>query len=211
MIRNRIKESESDYLYLPERDLGKIRISDERIFNSTLKLKKIEEEVASLRKIIPYTSDNYSDFLIYRDWRYLVKLFNIGGEYFVDDLNTLKKIIVRLSAGNLLEIIRDSSSIDTALIFKLLKEGKLHISQFSQVSGGEGLSYLINSVRNSDSNNLAEMVESIISKYPGDVKDYLGGNTKALNFLVGKCIGELRGFNGNLIRETLIKVLSDKS
>ena len=63
----------------------------------------------------------------------------------------------------------------------------------------------------SDANHIQEVVKSIVDADPKSVADYKSGKEKALMFLFGKCMKELKGnCNPQLLREVLCNYIAKK-
>jgi len=215
----RKKEFEEDYGYIFEPDLTKIEISEDWLKEIEKKMPelpemKIRRFVESYgisereAKIIVYTGKAFADF--FEECSKLYKNFgNIAKWMVVDLLKCLNwnKISIKESKVTprsfveLLELI-DSGKITQRTAKEIIKEFVATGKSPKEIVEEKGLSVL------REDEKLKEIVEKVLKENERVVEDYLKGNEKALNFLIGLVLKESKmKADPKKARELILKII----
>ncbi|MBN2853856.1 MAG: Asp-tRNA(Asn)/Glu-tRNA(Gln) amidotransferase subunit GatB [Clostridia bacterium] len=197
----RSKEEAHDYRYFPEPDLVPIELTDEQISKIRKELPELPEDRVN-KYINDYqlpeydaklltVSKNISDFFeqavtsganpkkasnyIMGD---LMKLMNqYDDEAIPFDGDKLAKLISLVEAGT---ISQNIASKVLSMMYETRKDPAAIVKE-------ENLAVV------NDESALSEMIENIIAQHTKSVNDYLGGNTKAIGFLIGQVMQKSKG------------------
>jgi len=122
-------------------------------------------------------------------------LLKTGGKE-IDDIS-----LTPLHLGELLKIL-DEGTRSSTLAKEVLEESFISGKLPRDIVQEKGLLQI------SDEKDLLVIVEDVINNYPDAVKDYSGGNNKAVGFLVGQAMKQTRGqANSQVITELFKKRL----
>ncbi len=199
----RTKEDAHDYRYFPEPDLMPIRLSDEYIED----IKKNLPELPEARKTryiselnlpeydagIITSSKALSDFFedaskecnnpkAVSNW-IMTDIIRIAREQDIDysnlpfTANSFAKLIKLIDSGTI------SNSIAKKVFEEMINTGK----EAEEIVKEKGLMQI------SDESAIKEVVDRVVEANPQSVADYKAGKDRALGFLVGQCMKELKG------------------
>jgi aspartyl-tRNA(Asn)/glutamyl-tRNA(Gln) amidotransferase subunit B len=223
-IRMRSKETAEDYRFIPDLDILPIKVSEEykeKVINSL--------EEAPLKRIERFQKDynlNYEEAYTLCQTKYLADMY----ERLVKKRNDLKDLITKTLKRDLIKGLQllnknlddlEKLKIDEeALILLMESFNKKEITNLVfqelivEVLKGknvEEIKKLIESKKTvSDKDLIEKIVDEVISKNPKAVEDYKNGEKKALQFLFGQVMRQLKGRGDvKLIRELLEKKLEN--
>lgn len=210
----RTKEEANDYRYFPEPDLMPIRLSDEYINNIKDTLPELPESRKKryIEKLglpeydagIITSSKTLSDFFesatkscgnakAVSNW-IMTDIIRVAREKGVE-YNELPftpeqfaKLITLIDKGTI------SGSIAKKVFEEMVETGK----EPEKIVEEKGL------VQISDEGAIKEVVDKIIAANPQSVEDYKNGKDRALGFLVGQCMKEMKGKGNPQILNKLI-------
>ena len=210
----RTKEEANDYRYFPEPDLMPIRLSDEYINNIKDTLPELPEsrkkryiEELGLPEYdagIITSSKTLSDFFesatkscgnakAVSNW-IMTDIIRIAREKGIEynelpfTSEQFAKLITLIDKGTI------SGSIAKKVFEEMVKTGK----EPEKIVEEKGL------VQISDEGAIKEVVDKIIAANPQSVEDYKNGKDRALGFLVGQCMKEMKGKGNPQILNKLI-------
>ena len=199
----RSKEDADDYRYFPEPDLMPIKLTDEYIANIKENLPELPE-VRKQRYIqelnlpeydagIITTSKALSDFFedaskecgnpkAVSNW-IMTDIIRIARENDIDykDLPFTAKRF-----ASLIKLI-DSGTISNSIGKKVFEEMISENKEPDEIVKEKGLMQI------SDESAIKEVVDRIVAANPQSIADYKAGKDRALGFLVGQCMKELKG------------------
>ena len=199
----RTKEDANDYRYFPEPDLMPIRLSEEYINNIKDNLPELPEKrkqryIEEL-KLPEYdagiitSSKALSDFFeeatkesgnakAVSNW-IMTDIIRIAREQDVDysDLPFTAKRF-----ASLIKLI-DSGTISNSIGKKVFEEMIASNKEPEEIVKEKGL------VQISDESAIKEVVDRVVAANPQSIADYKAGKDRALGFLVGQCMKELKG------------------
>ena len=215
----RSKEDAQDYRYFPEPDLVPIEISDEWI-------KRIKDNEPELRdrKMLRYEKEydipEY-DASIITSSKSLADLFEatvllcgepkeVSNWLMVETMRLLKEHSmdpeeIHFSPENLAKLIKliHANVINRTVakeVFEVIFEKNIDPEQYIEEKGLK----MVN-----DAGALRATIEKIVEANPQSVEDYHAGKTKAMGFLVGQTMKEMKGkANPAMINEILLELLS---
>jgi aspartyl-tRNA(Asn)/glutamyl-tRNA(Gln) amidotransferase subunit B len=210
----RSKEEAHDYRYFPEPDLLPINLSNEYIEN----IKKLLPELPESRKaryISEYGLPEYDSNIITSS-KHLSNLFeeatNVCGNakavsnWIMGDIIRVAKEkgleysdlpFTAESLGRLVKLI-DSGTISSAIAKKVFEE-MVETSKYPEkIVEEKGL------VQISDEGAIKEVVSKIVAANPQSILDYKAGKDRALGFLVGQAMKEMKGKGNPQILNKLI-------
>lgn len=199
----RAKEEANDYRYFPEPDLMPIKLSDEYIKNIKDTLPELPESRRNryINEIglpeydagIITSSKHLSDFFeaatavcgnakAVSNW-IMTDIIRIAKEKGVE-YNELP-----FTAENLAKLIMliDKGTISSAIAKKVFEEMVETGANPEKIVQEKGL------VQISDEGAIKEVVDRIVAANPQSVADYKAGKDRALGFLVGQCMKEMKG------------------
>lgn len=214
----RTKEEAHDYRYFPEPDLPPL-IIDEEIKNSVILIEtpwdkrlRLEKEYSlDLKTIFILTKDEFVSHFFEESFSELYRL--------TDDFGQTKKLIVNFLINDLIGLsekykIKISEDIIhphefAHLIFnfyngkissKVVKEGLE-----KAIKGEDKIENIISQKEKiSDAQFLTEIIKEVIKENEKVVKDYLNGNLKSFEFLIGTVMKKTKGrADPILVREIL--------
>ncbi|MFH1054947.1 MAG: Asp-tRNA(Asn)/Glu-tRNA(Gln) amidotransferase subunit GatB [Candidatus Altiarchaeota archaeon] len=211
-VSQRIKETAADYRYIPDPDIPPQRFSEE--YTSAIKL----PETPQLRKkrlIGDYgVREDYASTIV-RD-KDIADLFEaIAGKAERELASTwiCREVLRQLNYRN---IELAESKLTPKIIIELLQ--LLGSSRITENVGKKLLERVIDSGespvkvveeeglgRISEVNELSQVVESVISENEAAVKDYRNGESKAMNFLMGKVMAKMKGRADSAVVAKLLK------
>ena len=210
----RTKEEANDYRYFPEPDLMPIRLSDEYINNIKDTLPELPEsrkkryiEELGLPEYdagIITSSKTLSDFFesatkscgnakAVSNW-IMTDIIRIAREKGIEynelpfTSEQFAKLITLIDKGTI------SGSIAKKVFEEMVETGK----EPEKIVEEKGL------VQISDKGAIKEVVDKIIAANPQSVEDYKNGKDRALGFLVGQCMKEMKGKGNPQILNKLI-------
>ncbi len=199
----RSKEDADDYRYFPEPDLMPIKLTDEYVANIKENLPELPE-VRKQRYIqelnlpeydagIITTSKALSDFFedaskecgnpkAVSNW-IMTDIIRIARENDIDykDLPFTAKRF-----ASLIKLI-DSGTISNSIGKKVFEEMISENKEPDEIVKEKGLMQI------SDESAIKEVVDRIVAANPQSIADYKAGKDRALGFLVGQCMKELKG------------------
>ena len=210
----RTKEEANDYRYVPEPDLMPIRLSDEYINNIEDTLPELPEsrkkryiEELGLPEYdagIITSSKTLSDFFesatkscgnakAVSNW-IMTDIIRVAREKGIEynelpfTSEQFAKLITLIDKGTI------SGSIAKKVFEEMVETGK----EPEKIVEEKGL------VQISDEGAIKEVVDKIIAANPQSVEDYKNGKDRALGFLVGQCMKEMKGKGNPQILNKLI-------
>lgn len=215
----RTKEEANDYRYFPEPDLMPIRLSDEYINNIKDTLPELPEsrkkryiEELGLPEYdagIITSSKTLSDFFesatkscgnakAVSNW-IMTDIIRIAREKGIEynelpfTSEQFAKLITLIDKGTI------SGSIAKKVFEEMVETGK----EPEKIVEEKGL------VQISDEGAIKEVVDKIIAANPQSVEDYKNGKDRALGFLVGQCMKEMKGKgNPQILNKLILEYLS---
>ncbi len=215
----RSKEDAQDYRYFPDPDLVPVSISEEWIEEIKARQPELRSEKL-LRYQKEYEIPQY-DAEILTGSKKLADLFEettvicgkpkkVSNWLMGETLRLLKEKAlepedIRFSPENLAKLIElaDSGAINNQVakeVFELMFDNDMNPEQYVEEKGLKSVS---------DEGALKSVVEAVIANNPQSVADFKGGKEKALGFLVGQTMKEMKGkANPAMINELLRKLLS---
>ena len=199
----RSKEDADDYRYFPEPDLMPIKLSDEYIKNIKENLPELPESrkarYMSELNLPEYdagiitSSKALSDFFeeaskecgnpkAVSNW-IMTDIIRIAREQDVDykDLPFTAKRF-----ASLIKLI-DSGTISNSIGKKVFEEMIAENKEPEEIVKEKGLMQI------SDESAIKEVVDRVVAANPQSIEDYKAGKDRALGFLVGQCMKELKG------------------
>ncbi len=210
----RLKEEANDYRYFPEPDLMPIRLSDEYIQNIKNTLPELPEsrrkrylEELGLPEYdagIITSSKHLSDFFeaatkecanakAVSNW-IMGDIIRIAREKGVD-YNELPFTATQFAS--LIKLI-DKGTISGAIAKKVFEEMVETSENPEKIVEEKGL------IQISDEGAIKEVVDKVVATNPQSVEDYKAGKDRALGFLVGQCMKEMKGKGNPQILNKLI-------
>ena len=199
----RAKEEANDYRYFPEPDLMPIKLSDEYIQNIKDTLPELPESRRN-RYINEIGLPEY-DAGIITSSKYLSDFFEaatavcgnakaVSNWIMTDIIRIAKEKCVEynelpFTAENLAKLIMliDKGTISSAIAKKVFEEMVETGANPEKIVEEKGL------VQISDEGAIKEVVDRIVAANPQSVADYKAGKDRALGFLVGQCMKEMKG------------------
>lgn len=210
----RTKEDAHDYRYFPEPDLLPVHLSEEYINNLKLTLPELPESRKS-RYINDMGLPEY-DAGIITSSKYLSDFF----EEAANECGNAKAVsnwimgdIIRIAKEKYLEYNElPLTPIKLAKLIKLVDKGTISSSIARKVfdemiESGKEPEVIVEEkglVQISDEGAIKEVVSKIISANPQSIADYKAGKDRALGFLVGQCMKEMKGKGNPQILNKLI-------
>ena len=215
----REKETSSDYRYFPEPDLPPLVLSSERISYLKDKLPELPWQ-RKQRFIFKYNMRDYDAEILTTDYRLADTFEKCAKKIDNQDLVTKWFIAEYLRVLKELKITAKDFPVDTDKIIELLRmitENKI-TKQSSQklftLMVEENGDPIIIAKREklfqlSDSDELENIVESVINDFPKEVKAYKEGKDKLLAFFIGQVMYRTKGnANPEITRALLSEKLS---
>lgn len=210
----RTKEEAHDYRYFPEPDLMPIKLSDEYINNIKENLPELPEfrkaryvEELGLPEYdagIITSSKHLSDFFE----EAVIECKNakaVSNWIMVDVIRVAKEEGVEydnlpFTAQNLGKLIKliDNKTISGAIAKTIFEEMVKNNKDPEKIVEEQGL------IQISDEDVIKEVVDRIITANQQSVEDYKAGKDRALGFLVGQCMKEMKGKGNPQILNKLI-------
>jgi len=199
----RSKEDAQDYRYFPEPDLTPIRISDEWLEEIRSRQPEFREE-KMVRYQKEYGIPEY-DISIITATKHMADIFEetvalganpkkVSNWLMVETMRLLKENEmepedIRFSSTNLAKLIAlvDSKAINSTVakeVFEKIFSDDIDPEQYVEEHGLKTVS---------DEGALRGTVESVIAANPQSVEDYRNGKKKAIGFLVGQVMKEMKG------------------
>ena len=210
----RSKEEAQDYRYFPEPDLMPISLSDEYIENIRNTLPELPESRRA-RYINELGLPEY-DAGIITSSKALSDFFEKAGKEcgnYKAVSNWIMSDIIRASReyefeyddmpftpemfANLIKLI-DKGTISGSIAKKVFEEMIQSRKEPQEIVEEKGLMQV------SDESAIKEVVDKIISANPQSIADYKAGKDRALGFLVGQCMKEMKGKGNPQILNKLI-------
>ena len=217
----RSKEDAQDYRYFPEPDLVPIEISDAWLESIRSAQPELRDQ-KMLRYEKEYDIPEY-DALIITGSKALADLFEatvslgkkpkeVSNWLMVETMRLLKEHEmepeqIRFTPENLAELI---ALIDDNVINRTVAKEVFEAVFTDNISPKEyvnekGLSMV------SDASELRKVIEQIIEANPKSIEDYKAGKTKAMGFLVGQTMKEMKGkANPAMVNEILLKAVKNE-
>lgn len=210
----RTKEEANDYRYFPEPDLMPIRLSDEYIKNIQDSLPELPESRRE-RYVKEIGLPEY-DASIITSSKHLSDFFEaatavcgnakaVSNWIMTDIIRIVKEKGIEyselpFSPENFakLIILIDKGTISSAIAKKVFEELVANGADPEKIVEEKGL------VQISDEGAIKEVVDRIIAANPQSVADYKAGKDRALGFLVGQCMKEMKGKGNPQILNKLI-------
>ena len=214
----RTKENSDDYRYFPEPDLMPIHLSEEYIKNIYDNLPELPEarkdRYINEMKLPEYdasiitSSKALSDFFeeaskecgnakAVSNW-IMTDIIRIARELDVD-YNNLPFTAKRFAS--LIKLI-DSGAISNSIGKKVFEDMISENKEPDEIVKEKGLLQI------SDEGAIKEVVDRVVSANPQSIVDYKAGKDRALGFLVGQCMKELKGKgNPQLINKFIMEYL----
>lgn len=214
----RTKEEAHDYRYFPEPDLLPLKISQQYIqaiqipltpsqyYQKYIPLNLNEEEIMFLlenqqinnlfNKLLEYTKGNTNV-----NAKSIVKFLKTDFAYLYNN-NQIKWEEIKIT--NIINYINlvENKSIDVLNTKKYLPEiihKEMNLTEFLKSK---------NLIIEEDHNLIEKLIDEVISRNPQAVEDYLNGKEKALGFLVGQAMKELKGkAKPNTVSELIVNKL----
>jgi len=210
----RSKEEANDYRYFPEPDLFPVIIDE--AFKENIKQQMPElPDVRYERFINQYKIPEY-DAQILTNEKSLADYFE-NGTKFTNDFKSLSNWVM----GELLGIINNEKisinnfSVSSENLAKLINfindgtiSGKIAKEVFIEMTSTEKTAEEIINEKNltqiSDTSQLEGIISELITAYPKQVEEYLGGKEKLIGFFVGKIMQQTQGkANPKLLNDLL--------
>lgn len=214
----RSKEDAQDYRYFPDPDLVPIIISDEWLEEIRKRQPEFREEKKT-RYMEEYGLPEY-DADILTGTKKLADIFEetieldvnpkkVSNWLMVETMRILKEKEmdaedITFSAGNLAKLIRltDSQAINSTVakeVFEQIFEEDIDPDEYVQTHGLKTVN---------DEGALRETVKKVIEANPKSVEDYRNGKEKAIGFLVGQTMKEMKGkANPGMVNQLLKELL----
>lgn len=215
----RVKENADDYRYFPEPDLLPIRLSDEYIQNIKDTLPELPENRRT-RYINELNLPEY-DAGIITSSKALSDFFEAAGKVcgnYKAVSNWIMSDIIRASReyefeydnmpftteqfGNLIKLIdsgKISGSIAKTVFEEMIKTG----NEPEKIVEEKGLAQV------SDEAAIKEVVDRVVAANPQSIVDYKAGKDRALGFLVGQCMKEMKGKgNPQILNKLILEILN---
>jgi len=210
----RTKEDAHDYRYFPEPDLMPIHLSDEYIQNIKDNLPELPES----RKARYMTELNLPEYDagIITSSKALSDFFEEASKACNNPKavsNWIMSEIIRVARENdfeysnmpftatqfadLIKLI-DKGTISGSIAKKVFEEMVLTGKDASKIVEEKGL------IQISDEGAIKEVVDKILAANPQSIEDYKAGKDRALGFLVGQCMKEMKGKGNPQILNKLI-------
>ncbi len=215
----RTKENANDYRYFPEPDLMPIRLSDEYIQNIKDTLPELPESRREryINEIglpeydagIITSSKHLSDF--FEQATAICKNAKAVSNWIMTDIIRIAKEKgveyneLPFTAENLAKLIMliDKGTISSAIAKKVFEEMTETGANPEKIVEEKGL------VQISDEGAIKEVVDKIIAANPQSVADYKAGKDRALGFLVGQCMKEMKGKgNPQILNKFILEYLN---
>jgi aspartyl-tRNA(Asn)/glutamyl-tRNA(Gln) amidotransferase subunit B len=215
------KEEAHDYRYFPDPDLVPITLTDERI--QALKASLPEMPVAKKQRYIEELGLSEYDAGVLTADKDIATFYEAClGEY-----NDPKKVCNWIMS-DLLRLLKDGgiepdaipvSPSQLAEAIKLTDSGQVNITVGKSVfeetfRTGENPADIVSKkglAQISDTDELRQMLKSIIAANPGPLSDYKGGKEKALTFFVGQVMKATKGQANPQIVNSLAREELDKA
>ncbi len=215
----RTKEMEDDYGYIAEPNLPIIKISDVEIRGVKKHIPEMPREKAQ-RFVKNFKISTEEAEVLVSDLRLALVFEKVAGK--VDPV-----LVARWLRRDLVKVLSEKK-----MTLKDSKVTEEHLSQLLELFGNKKINdktakilleklveepfdvkkyvkeHKLEAV--SDTRELEVLVKKVMEEHLDSVKDYLGGNEKALNFLMGKVMRETKGRASPDITKQLIKKLSKK-
>lgn len=210
----RLKEEAHDYRYFPEPDLMPIRLSEEYIENIKNTLPELPESRRK-RYVEEIGLPDY-DAGIITSSKHLSDFFEAAAEKCKNAKavsNWIMTDIIRIAKENSFEynelpftadqfasliMLIDKGTISGSIAKKVFEEMVETGKEPEKIVEEKGL------VQISDEGAIKEVVDRIIAANPGSIADYKAGKDRALGFLVGQCMKEMKGKGNPQILNKLI-------
>ncbi len=217
----RSKENAQDYMFTPEPDLPNLILSDDEI-------QKLKEELPELpsEKREKYSKYNLSkeDIEVIISNLYLSEIFEHAIEnklnprevglflrreiprvinYHNESFQDLENKNIKDEIISLIELLgEDKISYNTAQkIIEKLYEEKFDVKKYIEEN---------NLIQVQDTSLIEDLVRKALTDNPKAIKDYKGGNTKSLNFIVGVVMRETKGTaKPQVVNEIMLKVVKE--
>ena len=210
----RAKEEANDYRYFPEPDLMPIRLSEEYINSIKNTLPELPE--SRKRRYIAELGLPEYDAGIITSSKSLSDFFEVatkgcGNAKAVS--NWIMTDIIRIAREKGIEYdelpftpeqfaklitLIDKGTISGSIAKKVFEEMSENGKEPEKIVEEKGL------VQISDESTIKEVVDKIIAANPQSVEDYKNGKDRALGFLVGQCMKEMKGKGNPQILNKLI-------
>lgn len=213
----RSKENAQDYRYFPDPDLLPIRVSDEWLEEVKLTVTELPEE--KRRRYINQYGLSKKTAEILTAAKEIARLFEETAE-----LSGLAKETAKAVTGEILRLLKESSTppeqlkLDPARLARILQmTSRGEINRNAEKTLIEEL--YKNNIEpekyarekglfiEADSLLLEQTVVTVLTAHPRSIQDYRSGKEKAFDFLVGQCMGKLRG---NADPQTIRRLLLEK-
>ena len=210
----RTKEEANDYRYFPEPDLMPIRLSEEYIQNIKDNLPELPES-RKARYISELGLPEY-DAGILTSSKYLSDFFESAAKECGNP-----KAVSNWIMGDIIRIAREEgveynnlpfTPIQFAGLIKLIDNGtisgKIAKDVFEEmVKTSKDADAIVKEkglVQISDENEIKEVVDRVVAANPQSIVDYKAGKDRALGYLVGQCMKEMKGKGNPQILNKLI-------
>ncbi|MBQ9267233.1 MAG: Asp-tRNA(Asn)/Glu-tRNA(Gln) amidotransferase subunit GatB [Clostridia bacterium] len=215
----RTKENANDYRYFPEPDLLPINLSEEYIEN----IKKSLPELPESRKARYMSELNLPEYDagIIISSKALSDFFEEAGKVcgnYKAVSNWIMSDIIRASReyefeydnmpytaeqfGHLIQLIdsgKISGSIAKTVFEEMIKTG----NEPEKIVEEKGLAQV------SDEGAIKEVVDRVVAANPQSIIDYKAGKDRALGFLVGQCMKEMKGKgNPQILNKLILEILN---
>ena len=226
-ISQRIKETSADYRYFPEPDIPPLVISDEMLAEAQnllpelpeakrerfLKEYQIRSELSDIIISNKHLADYFEQTLSELEAWILAK---------GNDIERQKIRLANLTANWLTsELLKHEFAIyptpeNFAELLSLIAEDKINSSAGQTIlnatiktkNNPTALMQELGLEQSTNSNELEEIAQKIITKFPDQTNDYRGGKTPLLQFFVGQMMAETKGkANPKIAAEILSKLL----
>lgn len=210
----RSKEEAHDYRYFPEPDLMPIRLSEEYIKNIKDTLPELPEKRKE-RYINELGLPEYDSEIIISS-KHLSDFFEVAtkecgnakavSNWIMTDIIRIAKEMgidydkLPFTATQFAELIKliDKGTISTSIAKKVFEEMTETSKDPAKIVEEKGL------VQISDESQIKAVVDKIIAANPQSIVDYKAGKDRALGFLVGQCMKEMKGKGNPQILNKLI-------
>ncbi|MCR5207051.1 MAG: Asp-tRNA(Asn)/Glu-tRNA(Gln) amidotransferase subunit GatB [Eubacterium sp.] len=206
----RSKEEAMDYKYFPEPDIPPLVISGEFIGSVKASMPELPDEKRARYVSLGLTP--YDAELICSDLK-LIALFEKTLEITDAPKETanwlLGEVTVLLKCGEV-EAEKLGEIINLLLDGKITRDSAKRTLEACVKEGAEPLAFIKENALEivNDLSLVGDIAERIISENPKAVSEYKEGKEKALNFLVGQCMRELRGkATADSVRKAILEII----
>ncbi len=208
----RRKEEEEDYGYIFEPDLVRIRFSEKEIASIRESLPEMPHE--KLEKYLQMGMNREIAFTISSDLQLAVFFESLLDEFSPEEIDTWMLVLKKVLNYN--DVLLSETKLDKNVFSKLVKavnEGKISDRAFDLILrevifNPEKIDEMLKKYERISGKELKKIVVRVIENNRKAVEDYKKGKEKALEFLVGQVMKEIRGKgDAKEIREIILELL----